>query len=220
MHYGTLPLVRYVGGLADTIVDATDWTIRAGSATGFAFREPTGSAMLDCLDRALATYAQQIRWRKIQRRGDESRFWMGVPCASLLGHLQQACTQGSQAKYGLRYGPRPPFRNCGRLNMQWAGKNHRGSPRENCRTARRVDSPAAARKMRDPHVLCLKPKFLWGIRTKRLRVPPSRFIGRLVHRVRRSAPVDVRLPHFANLASHDGSTFKRMNLPSTLISIK
>jgi starch synthase len=68
MHYGTLPVVRPVGGLSDTVVDATEWTIRGGSATGFAFREPTVSGLLDCLDRALATYAQQIHWRKMQRR--------------------------------------------------------------------------------------------------------------------------------------------------------
>ncbi len=84
MHYGTLPIVRYVGGLADTIVDATDWTIRAGSATGFAFREPTGSAMLDCLDRALATYAQQIRWRKIQRRAMSRDFGWESPARRYL----------------------------------------------------------------------------------------------------------------------------------------
>lgn len=39
MHYGTLPIVRHVGRLSDTIVDATEWTIRNGSATGFAFRD-------------------------------------------------------------------------------------------------------------------------------------------------------------------------------------
>ena len=60
---------RHVGGLSDTIVDATEWTIRGGSAaTGFAFREATTSAMLGCLDRAIAFYARPTRWRKMQRR--------------------------------------------------------------------------------------------------------------------------------------------------------
>lgn len=68
MRYGTLPIVRHVGGLSDTIVDATVWTVRTGSATGFAFREPTAPAMLDCLDRALAFYAKPAIWRNMQER--------------------------------------------------------------------------------------------------------------------------------------------------------
>jgi starch synthase len=68
MRYGTLPIVRQVGGLTDTIVDATKWTVRAGSATGFAFREPTVEAMLECLDRALAFYAEEARWRRMRVR--------------------------------------------------------------------------------------------------------------------------------------------------------
>lgn len=74
MRYGTLPIVRQVGGLADTIVDATEWTIHAGSATGFAFREPTASAMLDCLDRALAFCSQPVAWRKMQNRAMSREF--------------------------------------------------------------------------------------------------------------------------------------------------
>jgi starch synthase len=74
MRYGTLPIVRHVGGLSDTIVDATEWTIRGGSATGFAFPEATTSAMMACLDRAIAFYARPTRWRKMQRRAMSREF--------------------------------------------------------------------------------------------------------------------------------------------------
>jgi len=74
MRYGTLPIVRHVGGLSDTIVDATEWTIRGGSATGFAFREPTTSAMLGCLDRAIAFHARPTRWHRMQRRAMSRHF--------------------------------------------------------------------------------------------------------------------------------------------------
>jgi len=77
MRYGTLPIVRPVGGLSDTIVDATEWTIRGGSATGFAFREATTSAMLGCLDRAIAFYARPTRWRKLQQRAISREFGWG-----------------------------------------------------------------------------------------------------------------------------------------------
>ena len=41
LRYGTLPLVRRVGGLADTVVDASDDAVRAGRATGFSFDAAT-----------------------------------------------------------------------------------------------------------------------------------------------------------------------------------
>ncbi|MGE5159835.1 MAG: glycogen synthase GlgA [Gemmatimonas sp.] len=74
MRYGTLPVVRHVGGLSDTIVDATQWTIQTGSATGFAFRDASAPAMLDCLDRALAFYAQAPIWRMMQQRAMTREF--------------------------------------------------------------------------------------------------------------------------------------------------
>ena len=42
LKYGTVPVVRATGGLADTIVDTTDETLAAGTATGFSFREYSG----------------------------------------------------------------------------------------------------------------------------------------------------------------------------------
>jgi starch synthase len=78
MRYGTLPLVRHVGGLADTVVDATEWTVRAGNATGFAFRDLNAVAMLACLDRALAFYARPVSWRKIQRRAMSREFGWNI----------------------------------------------------------------------------------------------------------------------------------------------
>jgi len=68
LGYGTIPIVRDVGGLADTIIDANEETIRAGTATGFAFDQPTGTAMLDCIDRALGMRARPIPWHRMQQR--------------------------------------------------------------------------------------------------------------------------------------------------------
>ncbi len=77
MRYGTLPIVRHVGGLSDTVVDATEWTIRGGSATGFAFRDASTVSMLDCLDRAIALHTRQAGWRKMQRRAMSREFGWG-----------------------------------------------------------------------------------------------------------------------------------------------
>src|SRR5262249_26228631 len=51
MRYGTLPLTRPVGGLADTVVDAGG-TIDGAGATGFTFSEADAAGMLSGLERA------------------------------------------------------------------------------------------------------------------------------------------------------------------------
>ena len=63
LRYGTLPLVRRVGGLADTVVDADEGALRDGRATGFAFDAATPAALEAAIERALALYAQPQRWR-------------------------------------------------------------------------------------------------------------------------------------------------------------
>jgi len=79
MRYGSLPIVRLTGGLADTVVDCSDRTMRDGTANGFAFEAMTADDMLACLDRALAVYGQPVSWRRTQRRAMESfHGWEGA----------------------------------------------------------------------------------------------------------------------------------------------
>jgi starch synthase len=68
LRYGTIPLVRLVGGLTDTVVPASEETLHGGTATGFAFDQPDASTMLEAIDRALAVYAKPVVWRKLQHR--------------------------------------------------------------------------------------------------------------------------------------------------------
>ncbi|MFP4277643.1 MAG: glycogen synthase GlgA [Wenzhouxiangella sp.] len=66
MHFGTIPIVRPVGGLADTVVDVSPETLALERATGFYFIEPTAQAMLEGIDRAVALYRQPERWSTLQ----------------------------------------------------------------------------------------------------------------------------------------------------------
>ena len=66
LRYGTLPVVRWVGGLADTVIDATDENIENGSASGFVFVEPEPMAFLEAVRRGIALYDDRTRWRQIQ----------------------------------------------------------------------------------------------------------------------------------------------------------
>ena len=66
LRYGTLPVVRRVGGLADTVVDTDADTLRTGSATGFVFEQPTPEALLQAARRAIDLWHDTQLWRQVQ----------------------------------------------------------------------------------------------------------------------------------------------------------
>ena len=70
MKYGTVPVVRATGGLADTVVDCTPETLAAGAATGFTFVAQTPAALLETVERALQMYLHHPgQWLQLQRIG-------------------------------------------------------------------------------------------------------------------------------------------------------
>jgi len=70
LKYGTVPVVRACGGLADTIVDYNPGTMADGTATGFSFVHYTPGAFLATIQRALDLYRDQPeQWLALQRNG-------------------------------------------------------------------------------------------------------------------------------------------------------
>jgi starch synthase len=70
LRYGTVPVVRKTGGLADTITDCTPETLAAGTANGFCFEPYTAEALLEALRRAIATFRNHPEiWRQLQNTG-------------------------------------------------------------------------------------------------------------------------------------------------------
>lgn len=70
LKYGTVPVVRATGGLADTVVDATAENLAAGKATGFCFVAYTPEVFLDTVQRALDMYCRDPnRWQALQKTG-------------------------------------------------------------------------------------------------------------------------------------------------------
>jgi starch synthase len=67
LRYGTLPLVRAVGGLADTVVDADEAALAAGTATGFVFHRVEPEDLLNAARRALSLWHDPAAWRGVQR---------------------------------------------------------------------------------------------------------------------------------------------------------
>jgi starch synthase len=66
LRYGTVPVVRAVGGLADTV---TDYAPGDPRSTGFVFQDYSGPALLAALRRALAVFRDKTAWRALQTAG-------------------------------------------------------------------------------------------------------------------------------------------------------
>jgi starch synthase len=67
--YGTVPIVRSVGGLADSVVDATDQNLAAGAANGFSFHEFRSEVLFWNICRARSLFAHKPTWRRLQQTG-------------------------------------------------------------------------------------------------------------------------------------------------------
>jgi len=66
LRYGTVPVVRHTGGLADTV---EPWDPATGTGTGFVFEHFTPQGLAWALGQALDTYADRKAWRKLQMNG-------------------------------------------------------------------------------------------------------------------------------------------------------
>ena len=66
LRYGTVPLVRATGGLADTV---QNFDAASGSGTGFTFDEYSPQALLGTLRWALGVFMDRRTWRRMQQAG-------------------------------------------------------------------------------------------------------------------------------------------------------
>ncbi len=66
LKYGTVPIVRETGGLADTIID---YTKNPKEGNGFTFKDYDADLLYDAIKRALQTFDDPKTWQKIMLRG-------------------------------------------------------------------------------------------------------------------------------------------------------
>lgn len=71
LRYGTVPVVRKTGGLADTIVDFVE---DPNKGNGFSFEAYESSAMLQAIKNAIDTFHDQKMWQKLIKRGMRQDF--------------------------------------------------------------------------------------------------------------------------------------------------
>lgn len=71
MRYGSVPIVRFVGGLADTV---TDFDPTTGEGLGFVFDAYDPWALFAAVVRGVECYRHRQAWRELQRRCMEADF--------------------------------------------------------------------------------------------------------------------------------------------------
>jgi starch synthase len=73
-RYGTIPIVRKTGGLADTVVDSLPHTIADDTATGIIFNEASAGSLMEAIKRAMILYGNPDAWKKMQLNGMKKDF--------------------------------------------------------------------------------------------------------------------------------------------------
>jgi starch synthase len=73
-RYGTVPIVRKTGGLADTVIDALPETLANATATGIIFNDATPGSLLEAVKRALLLYSHTDSWKAMQINGMKTDF--------------------------------------------------------------------------------------------------------------------------------------------------
>ncbi|TAK53159.1 MAG: glycogen synthase GlgA [Gammaproteobacteria bacterium] len=82
MRYGCIPVAHAVGGLRDTITDATPAALGDGSATGVLYGSGTAAGLVGAVRRALSLRADPERWQRLQQAGMRGHHGWGPGAAA------------------------------------------------------------------------------------------------------------------------------------------
>ena len=69
LKYGTIPIVRNTGGLADTITDVRSCPVSNGKANGFSFKEYNADILLDTVISAKDLFKNKSQWISLMKNG-------------------------------------------------------------------------------------------------------------------------------------------------------
>jgi starch synthase len=97
LKYGTVPVVRATGGLADTIVDFSEQSRGDLRANGFTFEEYTSHALNTALQRAVDIFAMRPAWEQLIQNGMRQD-WSWSKSARMYDELYQRVASAVAAR--------------------------------------------------------------------------------------------------------------------------
>ncbi len=77
LRYGTIPVVTRVGGLADTVIHASQENLNQGKANGFVIDHLDKNALAETINRALILFRHKLAWQKLMTNGMKKDFGWG-----------------------------------------------------------------------------------------------------------------------------------------------
>jgi len=94
LKYGTIPIVRNTGGLADTVFD-WDEQISKGdtNGNGFSFNDYSGYALTDAIERAVYSFHNKKLWKQIQTNGMQTSFTWEVSAKKYISVYNKALSK-------------------------------------------------------------------------------------------------------------------------------
>ncbi len=93
MRYGTVPVVRYTGGLADTVKEYG----LSDHGNGFGFVDYSGECLLKALKKALEVYSHDDSWREVVRNAMKEDFSWEASAKNYLSLYKQTLEVKSNA---------------------------------------------------------------------------------------------------------------------------
>jgi starch synthase len=85
LRYGAIPIVAWVGGLADTVVNANPMALERGVATGIQFQPDSLEALRAALLRAVGMFADKAVWRSMQANAMATNVGWSAPARLYAG---------------------------------------------------------------------------------------------------------------------------------------
>lgn len=95
LKYGTIPVVRAVGGLVDTI-EPLD--LKKQTGTGFRFQDYSPQAFLACIREALAAFQNKKLWQQLMRRAMSQDFSWDASAKAYIELYQQTLARKTGTK--------------------------------------------------------------------------------------------------------------------------
>ncbi len=92
--YGSIPIVRRSGGLADTVIDCTSVNLRNGTANGLSFVPLTSYSLARRMEQAIALYEDKTEFLRIQAAGMALDFSWNKSCETYID-LYRECIEAA-----------------------------------------------------------------------------------------------------------------------------
>lgn len=93
LRYGNLPIVTRVGGLADTVTDASEENIKNNTANGFVLETQSAAALIAALRYALTLYQKPAIWQQLQLNAMSGDFSWQASAERYIELYQQALAE-------------------------------------------------------------------------------------------------------------------------------